>query len=244
MRIVFLTGKPVDEWISDYINEKAGDLEKQKIANPFSVIKSLIYGEPNFFNCDENENNLKIYPECKYAIFLEDIDNSPFEEVLKPEVKGVLKAGIKYLDNLRISVGDHKNFPVFNSWSNELSLKNKDNESENKELIQEILTSWKKYGRKDGLIDIKCNYLDWDFSWIGFKSLSSEQTKTCEALLQIIFSGGVHDKRWCLFELPEGKSYLSEYYYQPFYFSNWFNNNKFWAKCSSYGLNKPYRNLG
>ncbi|AGX88972.1 hypothetical protein [Mycoplasma parvum] len=234
-----LIGGAIDNWIDEFIkNNGSVSLEKDGI-NPIWLFNKLIFGNPtNFKECEKVGEGDKFFPECRKQLY-SVIDRESFndgEVNVLPKLKEVVKAGTIYnSSDIRVSVGSKENQKLdedTKDWKHE-------EKEENREKKQKIITAWKDKGIHEGIIDVSCKKFEptsslWSFITLDWATIGKQ--KGCEFIWKLIFSGEVDDKRLCLFEIPAAKHYLREYQITFFSYSNWYKNNKFWARCSEYGL--------
>lgn len=224
----YLIGGTVDEWMVDYLNDEYINKENKGEVNGFSLLEKLFKGEHTFKNCSSEENS-NFYPECKKEILIHYLgEKTKFgEEFVTPKVVGVVKGGtIEGTSSIRVSTGTQINrtSPV-QKWIRETT-------EESPEQAKEFISAFKSTGRKEGIIDVRCKRFEKALLWI----MDDPRIHGCKLAWELIIPGDVIEKRWCLFEIPNGKGYLREYEISIFKFSYLWNNNKFWAKCSNFGL--------
>ncbi|ADX98083.1 hypothetical protein [Mycoplasma suis] len=229
-----LAGGPIDEWIEEYLTNELENLEKKGTANPLLIGKKLIAGEGNFQKCESLTSELEhFFPECKSRNIQEISEEKKREgeKILLPKIKEVVKGGVvEGYNDIRVSVRSDTNKDAeIKKWIHE-------EKETNSKKAGEFEREWKEKGIKNGIVDVKCE--KWKIGWTSlWNLLNMGKQEGCELAWQMVFKGDVHDKRWCLFEIPEGKSYVREYQLLgllPYF--HWYKTDKFWAKCSTYGL--------
>ncbi|AGX88853.1 hypothetical protein [Mycoplasma parvum] len=236
-----LIGDPIDKWLKEYLSGEAKRKEESGEINPFSLLARLTIGDNAYQKCQYDNNELikYIYPECFAEIKHvknKHIGNHKNENQIIPHVKEVIKGGIvkKWLW-----------LPSIVKFSKKFDKKEKNSEKEAKPITwkdlgdagnytAKIIKDWEKTGRSGNLIDLKCQYLDWQL--LKLFNISGGESQGCQLLLKVIFSGNIDDKRWCLFEINGAKKYIREYEFKFLSSFNWYDGNKFWAKCSSYNI--------
>ncbi|ADX98245.1 hypothetical protein [Mycoplasma suis] len=251
--IGYWIGGPIDKWLDDYLQKKA-DIKDNEEINPFKLLEKFLKGEEVSFTCEKvksesgqkekngtNGDNQKIYSEClsnqlKYSDSSESeeqLESFGKEEQTTPKVLEVIKAGKREgVSTVRFSKapegGSSKTYLTNgnnNNWNKQGELKSK----------TEIINKWKDKGRNDNLIDIECQKY-WSKLWFGFAFQGSE-SQGCQLIWNdLIFRGNISDKRWCLFEIPGAQKYIREYEFKFLSTFNWYEGNKFWAKCSNYSI--------
>ncbi|ADX98087.1 hypothetical protein [Mycoplasma suis] len=225
----WMAGGVIDEWMVDYISGDFENKEKEGGVNFFSLLEKIFKGEQSFKECMNNETS-KFYAECSKQVNSKVSGYRKLgkkESLVTPKVSGVVKGGtIEGSSEIRVSVGTEKN------KNSEIKRWRDEEKQENNEQAKKYISSFKSSGREGGIIDVKCKRFEQ--SWLWFLQMGKQAG--CEAAWSLIFRGDVDEKRLCLFEIPNGKSYVREYHLSFMKFSYWWNNNKFWSRCSSYGL--------
>ncbi|AGX88974.1 hypothetical protein [Mycoplasma parvum] len=231
--IGLLGGGPINEWIEEFVTDKYIENEKRGGVNLISTAIKLLTGTESFKKCsDVASEDKKFFPECggklNPSTSYETIDLR--EQLIIPELKNVVKGGMKSEENaIRVSTRSIENQKSsIKQWVNEA-------EEKNSEKSKNYIDVWKKKGIKDGIIDIKCSQWGW-YWWEKLLNGLGGKQQGCEFAWSLIFPQDVDDKRWCLYEIPNAKSYVREYHIKFLSFSNWFNSNKFWGSCLSYEL--------
>ncbi|CBZ40766.1 hypothetical protein MSUIS_06730 [Mycoplasma suis KI3806] len=249
--IGYWIGGPIDKWLDDYLQKKA-DIKDNEEINPFKLLEKFLKGEKVSFTCEKvksesgqqskngtNDDNQKIYSEC-LSNQLKHFESSELKEQLEifgkedqatPKVLEVIKAGKREgVSTVRFSkASEEATGRIYltngdnNDWNKQGELKNK----------TEIIEKFRKNGRNNNLIDIDCKKY-WNFF---FFEIPGSEAQSCRLIWNdLIFHGSISDKRWCLFEIPEAQKYIREYEIKFLSTFNWYEGNKFWAKCSSYSI--------
>ncbi|ADX98084.1 hypothetical protein [Mycoplasma suis] len=201
-----LAGGEVDKWTKEYIDDSYLEEEEKGGVNLFSLLEKLTKGEHSFKKCSKDEPT-KFYEECKKEVITWLKNNETLKGKAKletPKVVGVVKGGtIENNKEFRVSVGTVKNKTSdVKKWVWE-------GQQDSTEQALEYNKAFNDFGRKDGIIDVKCKRFDKD-GWF-WSIVYTGDKEGCEYAWKQIFRGDVDDKRLCLFEIPEGKSYVREY---------------------------------
>lgn len=240
-------GKILDIWLEEEIKKelnKAPDKEKSKkngVNLARKILTNNLFGE----GCEkykESSGDKLVYGECftKSPMNFDIISNISGEKYFFPRVIDVVKAGKwwdkpVYAPSSFIPVNDSeqkrerdpnqwKYFPEGINWHAQEGFKN-------------------NAGYK-GVINIGCDHVQaTDKGWSLAQLFTSTPLERhgCWEFYNIFFgdakSQDISDKRWCLFEIPEAKSFVKETnILGPFYFSNWNKGNRFWTRCDLYGI--------
>ncbi|ADX98076.1 hypothetical protein [Mycoplasma suis] len=238
-------GKLLDIWIEKEVNKELKNLDPREInkVNGIQIIKTLFSGKKYWgegcesYKNDENER--KIFSECitQSKKTFRDYPSFEGENYFTPEIIDVIKGGYigeegevyspsKYV----IMLGEQYPEEFYGTW--------KKAEGDTKEILYrgfEDNGSWK------GVIDIGCSNVrssDWFSSFLQIVTKHPIEKIGCWEFYNLLFTKeNVPEKRFCLFKLPETKSFIKEISFLDLIkFSTWKKGNSFWTRCSTYEI--------
>ncbi|CBZ40580.1 hypothetical protein MSUIS_04870 [Mycoplasma suis KI3806] len=232
-------GQILDVWVKDEVSEETSERTKDsEKLNGMKLIKALISGEKFGEGCQtylKDENDKEVFWECaiiKSENSLED-PITKGEKFLNLKVLDVIKAGTFDADSNKPS------YVPANGKKDETA-KNKDWKAFSEDKQQEIKKSFNENGKWKGVLDVSCSQVEassgltWFISWFT----STPEKMGCWEFYSLFFRSEItNERRFCLFEIPEVKSYLKETnVFGPFVMSNWVKGNKLWMRCSTHSL--------
>ncbi|CBZ40591.1 hypothetical protein MSUIS_04980 [Mycoplasma suis KI3806] len=238
-------GRMLDIWVKEEIDReiKKTPREQSQKKNGVDLLRVLMTGEKYSEGCEsyaKNPDEKIVYAEC---FTTGDKELSSFsgvkgEKYFSPKVIDVVKAG-KWWSS-----------PVYSSSKFLLSSDEGQKQTKNNDFgswrlypnnlkVPSHQNFHKNHGWK-GVIDADCAKVGpEEKNWSLLEKLAGGpiERKGCIEFYSLVFSKEIKDKRWCLFEIPETSSFVKEtQVFGPFFISSWNKNNRFWAKCSTYGL--------
>ncbi|CBZ40586.1 hypothetical protein MSUIS_04930 [Mycoplasma suis KI3806] len=231
----------LEEEIKKEISSEPKNLEKEKKLNGMNLMKAIVTGEKYGDGCEfylKNNDEKEVFWECfieKQVVGEED----PYfkgEIFLNPKVLDVVKAGtIDKIDSNKQEVG----YVPATSKQNFAKVKKDWKEfPENKK--KEVKQSFNTNGQWKGILDVSCSHIAQTglWSWISFATNFSPEKFGCWEFYSLLFrTEKTSERRFCLFEVPKGKSYLKETnLFGPFMMSSWVKGNKLWMKCHIHSL--------
>ncbi|CBZ40585.1 hypothetical protein MSUIS_04920 [Mycoplasma suis KI3806] len=236
-------GKILDIWIQEEIKKESFPAlkveETEQKLNGMKLLKVLFSDRKFGEGCDKylkNNEEKEIFFECaieKSDNFMDDPEKEG-ERFLNPKVLDVIKAG-----NLEEKMKKPSYVPSL--FKKILEPKDREWREFSGDKREQIKNDFKTKGKWKGVLDISCSNVEGSDIITSLWSIFSDsfpERMGCREFFQLLFSGDqITDKRLCLFELPNVKSYIKETnLFGPFMMSNWNQGNKMWMKCSAHSL--------
>ncbi|CBZ40578.1 hypothetical protein MSUIS_04850 [Mycoplasma suis KI3806] len=239
-------GRMFDIWLKKEIDREANKLSEKDLSrkNGVDLIRKILTSQMYSEGCEEYKKNAGeriVYGEC----FTKDhkdfgkLPQSNGEKYMFPKVVDVVKAARWFSEPGFVP----SKYVFTESGTPEQTSKVND-----KQWISYPKTGglfwqanskfWASDGWK-GVIDVECATVPVQkdtslASWFVGEPL---EKRGCVEFYRLVFSGDIKDKRWCLFEIPETKSFVKEtQVFGPFMVSSWNNGNRFWTRCSTYEI--------
>ncbi|CBZ40577.1 hypothetical protein MSUIS_04840 [Mycoplasma suis KI3806] len=238
-------GKILNNWVEEEFKREISSnlpIGKSEKVNGIQVIKALLTGSQFSEGCSEylkNEEDKKIFAECD---LIKDPD--PKED---PYTKGESYISLKVLDVIKAGTIDEQRnnkliyAPAEHNKSLVIPVENENWAQFSEQQQSEIKDAFKKNGRWKGVLDISCSAVEGSSLLTMLMHLvsgtSPEKMGCWEFYNLLLGKGKISDRRLCLFEAPNAKSFVKEtHLFGPFMISSWKNGNKFWLKCSTHNF--------